>query len=472
MTVYILKIVLCSALLLLIYFLFLEKEKMYKFNRFYLLFSIIFSFTVPFITIKTQSEIIPMVKIIDLTNESLNNNIAQQTLDPAKTNTFLPNYLLVVYIMVASLLLYRFIKNIFALSYKIRNNKSISYSLSKLVLTNDKLVPHSFLKYIFIDKEDYEKGAIEKEVLRHELTHVKQKHSIDIIFLELLLIFAWFNPVLFFYKKVILLNHEFLADDSVIKEFHNISNYQNLLLTKAAHSSSLLLSSQLNYLVTKKRLIMMTKITSPQVAISKQVALMPFIAVIAFLFCTKVIAQDTINVVNQAQKQIRSTTKGVSQKVLIEYENIIDKYKTADSKWWKNLRQKAAPADKDRLETIFKQMSKEQQSKQTVVFMPSPPPLPRVLPTKEQLVAWKDPKMYGLWINGKRVNNSALNKYSNADFEGVYISKLEKNAFNYGKHYYQVDLMTKEHYQNYYDQNISSINNIMMFRQFPTKERN
>lgn len=193
------------------------------------------------------------------------------------------------------------------------------------MLTKDKLVPHSFLKYVFVNKEDFERGTIEKEILGHELTHVKQKHSIDILFLELLMIFAWFNPILYLYRKAIKLNHEFLADESVINTISDTQTYQLLLLDKASQSNSLLLTSPFNYLLTKKRIIMMSKNASQKVAILKQIALIPLIAATGFLLTAKTIAQDISKVVQQ--QQIESTQNGVSQELLKEYQDVINKYK-------------------------------------------------------------------------------------------------------------------------------------------------
>ena len=111
---------------------------------------------------------------------------------------------------------------------------------------------------------------------------------------------------------------------------------------------------------------------------------------------------------------------------------------------------KFSDADKNRLENIYLSMSKEQQEEQMVIFTPAPPPLPRVVPTQAQIESWKNGKIYGLWINNKRVSNSDLNNYQNTDFAQVFVSKLGKNTVNYGKHYYQVDLMTKAEYETYY----------------------
>lgn len=488
MTTYILKTVLCSALLLAVYFLFLEREKMHRFNRFYLLFSIAFSFAIPFITVETGSSVLPVSEAISETVESYHNIIWQQTDVPIHDHNILPNILLVIYSTITAILLYRFIKNIAALFSTIKNNKSVSYFGATLVLTNNKLIPHSFSNYIFIDKDDFEKGTIEKEIIHHELTHVLQKHSIDILFIELLLIFAWFNPLLYWYRKAIQLNHEFLADDGVIKTFNDTPSYQHLLLHKGSRTSSLLLTSRLNYSITKKRLMMMTKITMPEVAIFKQIAIIPLAAATVFLFSTKVTAQDITNrdttkITKPQQKKndskppawvgrlIGGTEEGVTEELLKEYQTIIYKNMTTNKKGWVEFQKNKTKEDIDRLETIFKQMSREQQAKQTVVFMLLPRPLPNVVPTEKQFESWKNPKIYGVWINDKKVSNSALNKYSNIDFAQVFVSKLYGAAKKNVNYSYQVDLMTKDYYQNHYDRTVANKKNMMMFRRhFSGKE--
>lgn len=111
-------------------------------------------------------------------------------------------------------------------------------------------------------------------------------------------------------------------------------------------------------------------------------------------------------------------------------------------------------------------MNRDQQSKQVVAFLKPPTPLPKAVPATKQLEAWKNPKIYGIWINGKRVRNVVLNNYSNTDFAQFFVSKLTKNAINYGKHYYQINLMTKEYYRKYYDKEIANKENRMVFSMF------
>jgi hypothetical protein len=108
-------------------------------------------------------------------------------------------------------------------------------------------------------------------------------------------------------------------------------------------------------------------------------------------------------------------------------------------------------------------MTRSQQRKQMVFFLPSPPPLPRIVPTNAQLDSWQDSKKYGIWIDEKRVNNSVLANSKANDFAQVFVSKLGKNTVNYGKHYYQVNLMTTEYYDNYYKLSMNNKNEYLMW---------
>ena len=153
-------------------------------------------------------------------------------------------------------------RNILKIISKINSNTKIDYKNAKLVLLKEKVLPHTFLNYIFINEIDYNNRKIEEELFSHELTHVTQKHTFDILFIEILKTIFWFNPIFIFYKKAIQLNHEFLADEKVVKLYNNIPFYQNLFLSKANENQPFYLASNLNYLLTKKRLIMMTKTTS------------------------------------------------------------------------------------------------------------------------------------------------------------------------------------------------------------------
>lgn len=287
MSDFLIKSTITLFVLLAVYYLFLEKEKMHVFNRFYLLFSLVFSMVIPFITIEIIQEIAkPIINPGNIQILQGSAVIIEET-----------NYLAIgsssLYAVVTLILAVRFISNIIKISTKMKSNTAIDYKNAKLMLVPEKTLPHTFLNTIFINETEYNNRQIEAEFYTHELTHVTQKHTLDILFIEILKTVFWFNPIFIFYKKAIQLNHEFLADEKVVTSYNNVPFYQSLLLSKANENQTFYLASNLNYLITKKRLLMMTKTTSKTKALLKKAILIPILSTLLFLLCTKVVAQET-----------------------------------------------------------------------------------------------------------------------------------------------------------------------------------
>ena len=135
----------------------------------------------------------------------------------------------------------------------------------RIVLIDNQINPYCFFNNIFISKHDYLDGNIDKNLLNHELEHVRQSHSIDIVFIELIKIFYWFNPILLFYNRAIRVNHEYLADNGVIRDYFDIKSYADKLLDFISCKKNVPLTSGFNQSLTKKRLIMMTKTKSKSI---------------------------------------------------------------------------------------------------------------------------------------------------------------------------------------------------------------
>jgi bla regulator protein blaR1 len=453
MTVYLIKVILCSAVFLLTYKILLKNERMHRFNRAYLLSALLLPFLIPFLTFTFHTRLLPAVENVlsDATVLVDNGTLLQP--EPASGTNYYFFTAVIIYVIITALLVARFIRNFSSIFRITRNSTIIPYKQSKMVLIDEDITPHSFLNYIFINKERYSNSGIEDEILAHEYAHVQQKHSYDIVFIELLQAIAWFNPFIFLYKKPLRLTHEYLADEAVISVCKNTAAYQYLLIEKASKPPAAALACQFNYSVTKKRLLMMTKTTSLRKVLCRQFAVIPVAALAVLIFSTDSFAQDTLAAPQILLKEAPSTQEGVSQELMDEYAQIVNKAKNEKGR---NAFNRFSDADKARLETIFLSMSKEQQAKQIVIFMPAPPPLPVAVPTKEQLNAWKNPKMYGVWINEKKVSNAELSKYTNTDFKQVFVSKLYGAAKKNVKYFYQVNLMTKEYYDAYYEQETGS----------------
>jgi beta-lactamase regulating signal transducer with metallopeptidase domain len=250
-----------SGMLLLVFYavykLWLENEKMFRFNRAYLLLSLVFSFVIPLQLISVKPLLGNALSVIQLDGIVIRTSNAVLAKD--NSGQIIASVLNIIYLVVALLLMVRFVMNLYSFYKKTKSNSRQFLNDTNIVLIEEPVLPHSFWKFIFINKEELETGKIPLELIAHEKAHLQQKHTLDILFIEVLQIVFWFNPLIILFKKSIKLNHEFLADESVNEQFDSVTEYQKLLLNFVSHKNTVSLASNLNYLITKKRLIMMTK---------------------------------------------------------------------------------------------------------------------------------------------------------------------------------------------------------------------
>ena len=272
---------------------FLQKEKMFLFNRFYLLTALIFSYAIPFIKI-TLPETSSQQKVL------LIDQIPAQQLLRSSNNTSQFDWsslLVIAYVLVSLILMIKLViafKKIISL-----RGIEIIYQNQKIKIIEKNLPPFSFWKTIYLNKKYFENGKIDERIFQHEKTHIAQKHSLDILFLEILKVTSWFNPALYIYKKAMSDNHEFLADNSIILQNTDVKDYQRLILSEMLQTQNISLTHQFNYNNTKKRFIMMTRKKSKFEKTKKLFAVSAF-AGLSILFVQKVYASE-IETENQAR---------------------------------------------------------------------------------------------------------------------------------------------------------------------------
>jgi beta-lactamase regulating signal transducer with metallopeptidase domain len=275
---------------------------MFRFNRAYLLGSLVFSFVIPFQLFSFETTLSNKMSLVRLDEIVLQNN--NKSGDAISGYDFLTIFIFAVYAFAVVILVIRFLWLVTLFYKKSKKNETRLLNGEKVVLVDEAILPHSFWNTIFINKNEFENGRIPSELIAHEKAHLQQKHTLDILFIEVLQIVFWFNPILFFYKKAIKLNHEFLADESVNKQFGAVRNYQNLLLHFASNKNTISLASNINYLITKKRLIMMTKKKSPIKVVLKISAVSTVYVLLLFVFSTKTMAQTGSNNADVKEKYL------------------------------------------------------------------------------------------------------------------------------------------------------------------------
>lgn len=305
----ILKISISSSLLIAIYYLFLQKEKMFRFNRFYLLFALVFSYVIPFVKINLPA-------ISERKNQLIFEEITTQQLiqktDQASDFNWI-NLILMIYILVSIVLI---IKSLVSIRKILKlKGTDINYQNQNVKLIEKDLPPFSFWNKIYLNKKHFN-DQIDNRIFLHEKTHLIQKHSWDLIFIEILQAISWFNPAIYFYKKAIKDNHEFLADEVIVRREFNIKDYQNLILAEVLNAQNLSLVNKFNFNNTKKRFIMMTTKRSKLEKFKKLFAVSAF-AGLSILFVQKVYASE---VTEQKENEKSAVATLVDEKDYTENE--------------------------------------------------------------------------------------------------------------------------------------------------------
>lgn len=365
MIAYLLNSTLCLLALFLFYQVFLAKEKMYRFNRFYLLIALVLGLLLPAqdftwspkSLIKAPDETIagmeagtlvaikkaPMKALsgslfsMDHKAESVQQNTKQDLplTVPASNYDLVVNILLFIYLAGALFFFVRYLSGIYAIYKKAWQQEKVTMGTTSLVLMDERVSPHSFMDFIFVSREDYHKGLINDQILEHEKAHLKQFHSIDVLFVELVKVILWFNPAIYLYRRALLINHEFSADDQVIRESNEPDSYRKSLLKAAEGHLTVKLASNLNFFLTKERFKMMTRQVSRWRHVSTKVLLMPVLPLLFLMYGLFVIDLETEQWIRTPDVELTADTLQIfDQAYQLKFKDEKGQYYTGSQKFF------------------------------------------------------------------------------------------------------------------------------------------
>lgn len=282
-----------------LYHLLLRKETFFGINRYILLFGIICSFIIPAIptpikitvaetliesqgisineiTIFGENSITPISNIpISSEVTPFDNQVSIQTATSKNNLKLLPLiYLIGVAILLTNLLL-QFSKIVFTI---IRYHKD-----DHIIKLPYQRSPHSFFNYVFIGKNSYSSNVLH-HIIKHEKIHSKQKHTIDILLAELLIIIQWFNPFAWLYRRAVEKNLEFIVDNEMLDVVDSKKEYQYNLLNLAVKNYPLSVVTNYNQSLIKTRITMMNTKKSSLRQSWKYLLLIPILFLSIFIF--------------------------------------------------------------------------------------------------------------------------------------------------------------------------------------------
>ncbi|MCL1938068.1 MAG: M56 family metallopeptidase [Candidatus Azobacteroides sp.] len=210
---------------------------------------------------------------------------------------FLPQALLVIYILVSVLLLVRLLFQIGAVRVKLRHaDKKVLFGQTVYESFGIE-TPFSFFHWIVLDFSRYSPTELQ-EILLHETAHVQQKHSMDMVGAEFMCILCWFNPFAWLLKTEIRMNLEFLADRSVLSSGCEAEHYQLHLLRLSYPKAAAKITNNFNVSLLKKRIFMMNKKQTSHRSRWKFALILPVVAMLLFFnstFQTKAMPTHEMN---------------------------------------------------------------------------------------------------------------------------------------------------------------------------------
>ena len=327
---YIINVSLILLACLAFYKLLLRRETFYKANRFFLIACLAIAFALPLLQVpaefslrkgsvdRRESIVTSRESIVDskeaATNKDQQTNNTQKptAIEQQPTNNSqqpamkdekqavlkfsfvkLMSWLFWIYWFGVAIFAVTFLFQVAVLLWRAWRNPVIIDGPYRIVEINGDKAPCSFANYIFINPEKYDWDTY-NQILLHEKIHIREKHTVDILFAELVLIFQWFNPFAWIYRREIESNLEFLTDDQLMqKEKVDKQSYQLSLMKVSAPHFPLSLTTNYNQSILKKRIAMMNTKRSNLHTAWKYFFLLPIFAFLACLLNEPIVYGQT-----------------------------------------------------------------------------------------------------------------------------------------------------------------------------------
>ena len=312
MLTYFLQVNVCWLLFYGVYYALLSKETFFKINRIWLIASLLCGLALPiaadYFAVKVAPTIVFAMTLepFVVTAKALQQNL---TVD---TEGVVLKTIGVIYGLGCAVLTARFIAGLLLIFKILKQTKIEQQDGFKLAYTEGGVPPFSFFNFIFINPNEFENYDFQ-QIMQHEKAHVQQRHSLDVVFLEILNIVFWCSPCIYFYKTSLRNVHEYLADEAVLR--HNAPpQYGRLLLRQRQSGRTLALTSNISnhfFSQLKKRILMMTRNKSKRPALIKYALAAPI-----FLILTAALASPETPILAKTEALSDNVVKTIVSKTL------------------------------------------------------------------------------------------------------------------------------------------------------------
>jgi len=285
---FLMKATLASAILYGYYWIALRNKAFHQWNRFYLLSIPVISLLVPLVKIPVwhpaqteNNQVIQLLKVVSTGDEFVETVTRQET---ARFDTTL--FLAIAYALVALMVFGAILFTLKKIKRLISSSPLQELGDIKFINTDAKGTPFSFFRYIFWNHKIDLQSETGQHIFNHELAHVREKHSLDKLFIQMLLIPFWANPVFWLIRRELALVHEFIADQKSVEQ-QDTRAFAAMILQTAFPQQHLPLTNAFFYSPIKRRLRMLTRIHHPKFSYVSRLLVLPVAALVFAAFTLK-----------------------------------------------------------------------------------------------------------------------------------------------------------------------------------------
>ncbi|MCW3467424.1 M56 family metallopeptidase [Chitinophaga nivalis] len=283
--IYLAKVILCSAVLYGYYYIALRNNRFHQWNRYYLILITLVSLVIPLLRIPLPFQQQAPATVLTYTNRII--TLRENAIPVAAPVINFRVVLTVIYAGILLLLLLRLVIGYFKIRQLIRTSAVQDIPPFRFIEHPAVTAPFSFFRYIFWDHQTQLNSPEGQQILRHELVHLREKHSADKILMEIITAVYWINPFFHLLKRELSLVHEFLADKKAAGE--EVAGYAQTILQMAFHSKQFRLTNDFFHPPIKRRILMLTQFRTPRFSYLRRIMVLPLAA---FIFCALAFVAD------------------------------------------------------------------------------------------------------------------------------------------------------------------------------------
>jgi len=313
--IYLIQVNIALAMFYLLYALLLKGDTFLRLRRSFFMLAIVFSLFYPLFSVPALGEVLNFRSTtpVDVERavfiEDLDMSIVPDDAASDASSFLFPweQILTGLFVVVTSFFVLRFFWQLFSIVRIRLHSKVTEISGITVCQLPEDMTPFSFFKWIFIHTEKHAEAET-RQILLHEQTHVRQWHSLDIILVEILSLFSWWNPFVWLMKREMAMNLEYLADNGVLREGIDSREYQFHLLRLTYHETAVQIVNNFNVSQLKQRIMMMNKKKSTTPVLAKYLLILPLVFMLI-----------AVNSVYAARKETKSgQTTGAVHDLLLD----------------------------------------------------------------------------------------------------------------------------------------------------------